>query len=745
MAQRYNTGNPRPSNSMKDLNDNTLAYDDFLNGEQEVAYDRLQKPFPTVRKQVSERINEIIGAQQDAEVYAKDAKQSAEDAQNIADANTYYITPADPDGTIAGLTGTPNGQSFRVAQGPGDGFKYYRNDSGVAVEVAAIAGEAAIAAVQAAQAFLSSVVPQDLSTSVLGWAMAFMNTERTGLFGGFDESGAFRLAEMSDAVQDRLQQLGDYGLLTSVPGFHALMLDSEKNAGFAVEQDWGLRLAGLSKPVQDEIADLKNGTGSAILRAFSGKLAVYKDGSSATPVYAVNPVAYAQKLTTGGASIVYEENGTVKTGLINLIDNQASVTRPIPASVAYVFYRAGLGQSLMVGGGDRVTLADANLNGLALMFAGAGADRNGGIDGPVNDTTLSVFRDAQPGQFRENCMVPGQHRFLNDLMTVYGFDKSELPSVVTRLDAKSGTAYSGLKKGTDPYLWGVTAFTSFCDRVIAMGKIPVSNSIFITHGEADASIVTALGQYKANLNEWVSDEFTDRLAILAARGVVQTIPQIAYLDQMGSRVKTDTEHGDLIAYDQLAISNERTDVVMIGPKFHLNRKYHIDIQHLTNVGYAVMGEYQGEAEAWMHKERIAGTNVKWKAVQLVSVVKNGLQLDVTFSSPLGLPLKVNTKYGTAPNLGADLENGSTTITAAAQVSDFVFRFTLASEPAAGEFLRFGFNANDPVTVPVTGGQPATTSWQFPLVCISDTSTKVSKADPSFVLEHFCCLSRIAIN
>lgn len=36
MDKRYNTGNPRPSNSMKDLNDNAMAYDDFLNSESEV-------------------------------------------------------------------------------------------------------------------------------------------------------------------------------------------------------------------------------------------------------------------------------------------------------------------------------------------------------------------------------------------------------------------------------------------------------------------------------------------------------------------------------------------------------------------------------------------------------------------------------------------------------------------------------------------------------------------------------------
>ncbi|MFM8027605.1 hypothetical protein PU645_26400, partial [Klebsiella pneumoniae] len=41
MAQRYNTGNQRPSNSMKDLNDNALAYDDFLNSEADTFVDRM--------------------------------------------------------------------------------------------------------------------------------------------------------------------------------------------------------------------------------------------------------------------------------------------------------------------------------------------------------------------------------------------------------------------------------------------------------------------------------------------------------------------------------------------------------------------------------------------------------------------------------------------------------------------------------------------------------------------------------
>ncbi|MEB6281408.1 hypothetical protein [Klebsiella pneumoniae] len=699
--------------------DNVKRADELVNGPAGTVNDRAGEPLDTWRQMMA---------------------KNDEVRQNIIPLSKQYQTLEAAQADIANI---PEGSTT-----------YYRSpdESALAIEVMNVGGTLqptgrkmiSQAIFDALFSYVNSVMPQSYSASVLGWAIAFMNSERTGLFGGFDESGGFRLAEMPDAVQDRLKQLGEYALLTSIPGFHALMLDPDQKSGFAVAQDWGLLLAGLDKSVQDEIADLKNGTGSAILRPYNGVLAVFKDGSSTVPVYSVQPVAYAQKLTAGGASIVYEESGVVKTGLINLIDNPYAM-RPVAAAVSEVFYRAILGQSLAVGDGNRITLADANLAGLSLMFAGAGADRNAGIDGEVSDNTLSIFVDAEPKLYRECCAVPGQQRYLNDLMTQYGYAKSALPAVVSRIDAKSGTAYSGLKKGTEPYQWGITAFTSFCDRVLAMGKIPVSRSITIVHGEADAAIVTALGQYKASLNEWVNDEFSDRLAILSARGVTQTIPQVAYIDQMGSRVKTDTQRGELIAFDQLAISNERADVVMIGPKFHLNRKYHVDIQHLNNVGYAVMGEYQGEAEAWMHKERVAGTNVKWKPVQPVSLVKTGLQLDVTFSSPMGLPLKINTKYGTAPNLGADLENGSTTITNAVQVSDFVFRFMLAAEPAAGEYLRFGFNATDAVTVPSVAGGSTMVAWQFPLVCISDTSTKVSKSDPTFVMEHFCCLSRIAIN
>ncbi|HIG2810384.1 hypothetical protein M2627_22010 [Klebsiella pneumoniae] len=59
---------------------------------------------------------------------------------------TFIKTEADPDGTIAGLTSTPAGKMFRVAQSGAEilSFRYYLNNSGVAEEVTGLLGRGSI-------------------------------------------------------------------------------------------------------------------------------------------------------------------------------------------------------------------------------------------------------------------------------------------------------------------------------------------------------------------------------------------------------------------------------------------------------------------------------------------------------------------------------------------------------------------------------------------------------------------------
>lgn len=68
---------------------------------------------------------------------------SRDEANELSEVQTFYITPEDPDGTIAGLAGTPSGEVFKVPQGMESGlsFIFYRNDGGVAVAIAAQGGD----------------------------------------------------------------------------------------------------------------------------------------------------------------------------------------------------------------------------------------------------------------------------------------------------------------------------------------------------------------------------------------------------------------------------------------------------------------------------------------------------------------------------------------------------------------------------------------------------------------------------
>ncbi|HDS4185249.1 TPA: hypothetical protein QHZ51_003226 [Klebsiella quasipneumoniae subsp. similipneumoniae] len=62
MVDRYNTGDPRPSNSMKNLSDNALAFDDFVNSDGDNAVDRFGKEFPTISKLIK-NVDEIFSSQ----------------------------------------------------------------------------------------------------------------------------------------------------------------------------------------------------------------------------------------------------------------------------------------------------------------------------------------------------------------------------------------------------------------------------------------------------------------------------------------------------------------------------------------------------------------------------------------------------------------------------------------------------------------------------------------------------------
>lgn len=95
----------------------------------------------------ADTLNIIAQYSQQAAASAAQAEEYANNASDYAQNKfTFYKTASDPDGTIAGLAATTDGQSFWVAQGP-DALSaawQYQNNAGVAVLQAKQPGTAAV-------------------------------------------------------------------------------------------------------------------------------------------------------------------------------------------------------------------------------------------------------------------------------------------------------------------------------------------------------------------------------------------------------------------------------------------------------------------------------------------------------------------------------------------------------------------------------------------------------------------------
>ncbi|MCK1136745.1 hypothetical protein MX020_25655, partial [Klebsiella pneumoniae] len=115
MVERYNTGNPRPSNSMKDLSDNAQAYDDFMNSENDTFIDRLENEKDT-----------LAGAQKKMAAAAEASVQDAR--QNLIPLSRQYMTLAAAQADIANI---PEGSTTYVRSADGNSLAdEYINNGG---------------------------------------------------------------------------------------------------------------------------------------------------------------------------------------------------------------------------------------------------------------------------------------------------------------------------------------------------------------------------------------------------------------------------------------------------------------------------------------------------------------------------------------------------------------------------------------------------------------------------------------
>ncbi|EPX2835756.1 hypothetical protein ACWYEE_002980, partial [Klebsiella variicola] len=115
MVDRYNTGDSRPSNSMKNLSDNALAFDDFMNSENDTFIDRLENEKDT-----------LAGAQKKMAAAAEASVQDAR--QNLIPLSRQYMTLAAAQADIANI---PSGSVTYVRSTDGSSLAdEYINNAG---------------------------------------------------------------------------------------------------------------------------------------------------------------------------------------------------------------------------------------------------------------------------------------------------------------------------------------------------------------------------------------------------------------------------------------------------------------------------------------------------------------------------------------------------------------------------------------------------------------------------------------
>ena len=149
---------------------------------------------------------------------AEDAKADAEAAASSAsdyakNKFTFYKTPSDPDGTIAGLAATTDGQSFWVAQGP-DALSaawQYQNKAGVAVLQAKQPGTAAVVGTVREYPTLASAQNDVLAGNILNGAKCWVtNSDNNTLADEYiNNSGVLSSTGRSTPSQSAVTEIED--------------------------------------------------------------------------------------------------------------------------------------------------------------------------------------------------------------------------------------------------------------------------------------------------------------------------------------------------------------------------------------------------------------------------------------------------------------------------------------------------------------------------------------------------------
>lgn len=423
----------------------------------------------------------------------------------------------------------------------------------------------------------------------------------------------------------------------------------------------------------------------------------------------------------------YPKNQKTVIGVVNvpsigdttLVQAGISGGLAVPCSKNVLHVILGVGQSLMTGGRaqDSLVSVEAEFPEKALMLdTGPESDVRFSTaleEGVINTSKVTGFTAMRAvasglnGETpMESCLNTSLQRMRSSIGTIAG-------SYLVINGGKSGTAYEGLKKGTQPYINMMLALQKAIDIAQDMGLTVIVEAVLHKHGEGDALSLT----YYDDLMEWQADISSDVQSMTGQ----QKQPPFIMAQPSGWTTSTPTA-----ALSMLRAHVESPYHWLSGSDYPYADKYDIerdDFTHFTGPGYYLIGEKMSDAFV----------NLSWKppgswdVVRIKSATRVGATVELSYSVPIP-PLRIDTTLITPRDVlgyryvvdGQDVEIAGAHIQSdGTDGMDGVVVLTLASEPiGAKEEVYYAMGpATDPRSIE---GQPRGN--------IRDSSPSVSRLD-----------------
>lgn len=619
------------------------------------------------------------------------AETAAENAQNIADANTYYITPEDPDGTIAGLSGTPNGKSFRVGQGPSEGFKYYINNNGIALLISETTGTNAVDNLsQELFGMIQNYPDSAISIPGIGAAVEFESgiiapyMSKSGRVGSIDEFGEWQDAAFDNSLTTKYIYNAQDLVLSDGSICRAVLLDEDDRVIEAWTYDGGYYLAT---------------TGSDGLIRVSGGPAVNNESA----------IVYASAV----ASIA---GGTGTRVSANIDDN-----------VCYIF--PTWGQSLAQGfngdASDTLTAVTPLYPDHCLMFAGTRPNR-----GSTEITSLTPLKEAlSAGGLKETAASGLASHTYQMVQTITGHSIRTLSFVA----AEGSKAFQDLTKGTPAWQAMIQGIVDAKNICIQNGWKPIVACLDVMAGETDSENINAMTteRYKRQLQQFDADINSEVKRITKQNLNVRIIVcQSAFTPS--SRGMWD-QPVRMAQYELDGVGNIR----LAGPVYPFP---YADVIHINSLGQNRRGQMVSRATVW----DFFGTG--WRPMRLVNYIWRTPTLLSLIFDVMTPPIVMDTSGdtitvdGLGAGMGFVLDDRSSTpivIASAVVASPSVVDITLSAAPVNPDAVRVGYaiKRNDGNTTqdgPVIGARG----------CLRDSTNHISLYDsvsnhnwmPAFIKE-----------